>query len=98
MAASSMTGEDSARARQGRGLRLLAFAYFALFAILILLGIAIALFGNPEAGEPIVRFTLAEGPSTVATTPLHPAGTGAVTNPAGPPGTPAAKPGEPTPP
>jgi hypothetical protein len=93
MAASSTTGDDSARPRPG--LRLLAFAYFALFAILILFGIGIAIFGNPHAADPVIRFTLTEGPSTVATTPLHPAGS--PTNPTNP-ANPTAKPGEPTPP
>ncbi|HEX4302028.1 MAG TPA: divergent polysaccharide deacetylase family protein [Rhizomicrobium sp.] len=86
-----MSDESAAGARPRTGLRLLAFAYFALFAILILFGIAVALLGDPKAGEPVVRFTIADIPNTVATTPLHPAN---VTAPASP----TPKPGEPVPP
>ncbi|MEI9885742.1 MAG: divergent polysaccharide deacetylase family protein [Rhizomicrobium sp.] len=80
-----MTG-DSEEARPG--LRLLAFAYFALFAVLVLGGIAVALLGDPRAADPVVRFTLSEPPASLATTPLHPADTA----PAG------TKPGEVVPP
>ena len=85
-----MTG-DVTDARPRAGLRLLALAYFILFAILVLGGIAIVLFGDPHAGDRVVRFTLNEQPSNVAATPVHPA-------PVAPPGTPEAKPGEPVPP
>src|SRR6266481_1046022 len=90
MAASSMTG-DFADARPRRGLRLLALAYFVFFAALVLLGIVVALFGNPRAGEPIVRFVLAPRPANVAATPVRPA-TGT------PPANPGVKPVEPMPP
>ncbi len=56
-------------------MRLLALAYFALFALLVLGGIAVVLFGDPRAAEPVVRFTLADAPASLATTPLHPNGT-----------------------
>lgn len=92
MAASSMTG-DELGARPRRGLRLLAFAYFGFFAGLVLLGIAVVLWGDPRAGEPMVRFTLAQTPRNLATTPVHLP----PPNPATPEN-PAAKPGEPTPP
>ncbi len=91
MAASGMSDDTAAGARPRSGLRLLAFAYFAFFAILILFGIAVALFGDPKAGEPVVRFTVADTPQTAATNPPHPP----AANPATPP---TAKPGEPVPP
>ena len=91
MAATSMTGEP-AQARPRRGLRLLAFAYFALFAALVIFGIVVALFGNPRAGEPVVRFSYPERPASVATTLVRPA----QVNP--PPVTGAVPPGEPVPP
>ncbi len=65
MAAISMTG-DSASARSG--LRLLAFAWLALLAALLLLGLGVMLFGRPV--EPMVSFTFPEKkPRTAATAP-----------------------------
>ncbi|MEI9990229.1 MAG: divergent polysaccharide deacetylase family protein [Rhizomicrobium sp.] len=71
MAASGTTG-DYADARPTRGARPLVFAYFALFAILILFGIAVALFGNPRAGDPVVRLRLDQTPAKAAAL-AHPA-------------------------
>ena len=59
MAASSMIGDDAMRGGASRGLRLLALAYIFVFAALIALGAAIALLGDPHAGEPLVRLDLA---------------------------------------
>ena len=70
MAASSMTG-DTADARPRSGWRLLAFAYFALFALIALSGIFVVLFGDPRAGEPVVRFTLKEAANPVAVAAVH---------------------------
>jgi polysaccharide deacetylase 2 family uncharacterized protein YibQ len=92
MAASSMTG-DTAYARPRRGLRLLALAYFAVFAGLVLFAIVVIVWGDPRAGEPMVRFTLPERPGSVATMPLRPLPVTPAT-----PANPAAKPGEPVPP
>ncbi|HXC55200.1 MAG TPA: divergent polysaccharide deacetylase family protein, partial [Rhizomicrobium sp.] len=94
MAASSMTGDGApSDARPRRGLRLLAFGYFGLFALLVVLGIVVALFGDPRAGEPVVRFTLPQIPRSVAATPLHNTGANPVA-----PVAPAPRPGEPVPP
>ena len=82
MAASDMTGE-LADVRPRTGLRLLAFAYFLLFAILVLGGIAVVLFGDPRAAEPVVRFTLNESPVSVAAT--HPASAAPPAAPVAPP-------------
>jgi len=71
MAVSGTTGDD-ADARPTRGVRPLIIAYFAVFAALILFGIAVVLFGNPRAGEPVVRLALTE-PARIATAPVHPA-------------------------
>ena len=41
------------------GLRALAIAYVVVFATLTAFGLAIVLFGNPHAGEPVVRLRIA---------------------------------------
>ncbi len=53
-------------------MRPLVIAYFALFAALILFGIAVVLFGNPRAGEPVVRLRLAQTPARMAVAPPPP--------------------------
>jgi uncharacterized protein len=79
MAATSTTGDS---ATTGRGLRLLAFGYLGLFALLLLLGLAVVVFGNPQAGAPVARLTLPPRPSVASiATPGAPPGT--------PPGAPA---------
>jgi hypothetical protein len=73
MAANSVSGEGMvAPAGLRRGLRLLALAYLLFFALLILLGVAIAYYGDPRAGEPVVRLTIAEQPRALTPPPLHP--------------------------
>lgn len=42
-----------------RGPRLLLFAYLFVITLLVMGGIAIAVFGDPRAGEPVVRITIA---------------------------------------
>jgi polysaccharide deacetylase 2 family uncharacterized protein YibQ len=60
--AASGTTDDSAEAPPLGGLRPLVIAYFAVFALLILFGIAVVLLGNPRAGEPGVHLALAPPP------------------------------------
>jgi hypothetical protein len=92
--AASMTADGSfADARTTAGWRSLAFAYLGLFALLILLGVAIFIFGDPRGAQPVVRFTLPDRANDVATTPV-PLGT-APQAPGTPSLTPVAKPGEP---
>jgi polysaccharide deacetylase 2 family uncharacterized protein YibQ len=50
----TMDGMEGAR----RGPHPLALAYFALFAILIVLGVLIALLGNPHAGDSVVAIDI----------------------------------------
>lgn len=73
MAASGTTG-DFADARPWRGLRPLLIAYVAVVALLVLFGIAVVLFGDPRAGEPVVRLEL---PAPMAKTASAPARTAA---------------------
>ncbi|MEJ0044308.1 MAG: hypothetical protein WDM81_19735 [Rhizomicrobium sp.] len=70
MAASGTTGDY---ANASRGARPLVIAYFALFAVLILFGIAVVLFGNPRAGDPVVRVRLPQTPARAAAGLAHPA-------------------------
>ncbi|MEJ0027504.1 MAG: divergent polysaccharide deacetylase family protein [Rhizomicrobium sp.] len=70
MAASGTTGDD---ADASRGARPLVIAYFAVFAALILFGIAVVLFGDPRAGDPVVRVRLPQTPAKVAAVLAHPA-------------------------
>ncbi len=93
MAATSMTADDGSFAGARRGLRILAVAYFSLFALLVLGGILIVLIGDPRAGDPVVHIALPESPRSLAATPLHPPPVNPVS-----PLNPAAKPGEPVPP
>jgi hypothetical protein len=65
MAATSMTG-DGSMASAGRGLRLLAFAWMGLFAALLLLGLAVIVLGNPDAGTPVVLTLLEKKPRATA--------------------------------
>jgi polysaccharide deacetylase 2 family uncharacterized protein YibQ len=59
MAATSRSADGTiADARPRRGPRLLALAYLVFFALLILFGLAVAFFGDPRAGEPVVRLTV----------------------------------------
>lgn len=92
-----MTG-SVADARPRRGLRLLAFAYFAVFATLVVFAIAVALLGDPHAADPVVRLAVTPPPEDVATTTLHPATITPATPPTPAPLAPAALPGEPVPP
>jgi len=71
MAASGTTGDDAA-APPSRAGRALVIAYFAVFAALILLGIAVVLFGDPRAGEPVVRLSLAVPMAKTAALPSRP--------------------------
>ena len=71
MAASGTFGDDAA-APPARGARPLVIAYFALFAALILFGIAVVLFGDPRAGDPVVHLRLAQTPAKVAAVLAHP--------------------------
>ncbi|HUO89786.1 MAG TPA: divergent polysaccharide deacetylase family protein [Rhizomicrobium sp.] len=77
-------------ARPGAGWRLLAFAYLGVLVLLILLGIAVFVLGDPRSAEPVVRFTLPDRPRNVATAPV-PQGPALPTPPSA---TPSAKPGE----
>jgi uncharacterized protein len=74
MAADSMNADGTpADTRSPGGLRLLAIAYLTLFVLLILAGIAIAVFGN-SGGEPVVRIRIADsGPRPVKAHPAAPA-------------------------
>ncbi len=68
-----MTGDGSlAGARQG--LRVLAFAYLAVFAVLFLFALAVVFLGNPHAGEPVIHLALpsAPPPATAAARPAAP--------------------------
>src|SRR6185312_12110710 len=73
MAAISMTG-DSASARSG--LRLLAFAWLGLFALLVLLGIAVFVFGKPAESVAILTFPEKKTATTIIANPEHPGATG----------------------
>jgi polysaccharide deacetylase 2 family uncharacterized protein YibQ len=73
------------------GMRPLAHATLAVFAILILSGIGLVFFGNRHAGEQVVHMSLAQTPQAVASAVVHPTGTPVV-----PPPVPGAKAGEPT--
>jgi len=53
-----MSADKNARA-DGGAKRWLAIAYFAVFAMLVAFGLAVALFGNPHAVEPVVRLRIA---------------------------------------
>src|ERR1700744_4205461 len=53
MAAISRTGDD-ARA----SLRLLAYAWLGVFGVLLLFVLGVVLFGDPRAGQPVVRLSL----------------------------------------
>ena len=60
MAADSMNADGTpADTRSPGGVRLLAIAYLTLFVLLILAGIAIAVFGN-SGGEAVVRVRIAD--------------------------------------
>jgi hypothetical protein len=72
MAASGMSG-DFADARSSRGGLPLAVAYVAVIAALVLFGISVVLFGDPRAGEPVVRLSLSPTPAHTAATPARPA-------------------------
>ena len=48
-------GTDNADMTGRGGARALALAYLAVFAIFIICGLAVALLGDPHAGEPVVR-------------------------------------------
>src|ERR1700689_1930795 len=91
MTASGESG-DVAQGRPLVGLRPLVSAYFTLFALLVLFGIAVILLGDPRAGEPVVRMVLPEMPRSIATAAIHPTGA----NPPAPaaPLTPQVPPGE----
>ena len=88
MAASGTIGDDAA-APPSRGARPLVIAYFAVFAALVLFGIAVVLFGDPRAGDPVIRMHLAQTPGRAAAVQAHPL----AALPAPPPLNPAA-PGE----
>jgi polysaccharide deacetylase 2 family uncharacterized protein YibQ len=91
MAASTVTADDAlVHARPTVGWRPLAFAYLGVLFILVLLGGAVFVFGDPHAGQPVVRFTLPDRTSAVATAPIPQ--TAAPQPPSTPP---AVKPGEP---
>jgi polysaccharide deacetylase 2 family uncharacterized protein YibQ len=66
MAADSMNADGTpADKNSPGGLRLLAIAYLALFSLLILAGVAIAVFGN-SGGEALVRIRISDaGPTSV---------------------------------
>jgi polysaccharide deacetylase 2 family uncharacterized protein YibQ len=85
--AASGVGSDGmiATARPRRGPRVLALAYLVFFALLIAGGVAIATLGDPRAGDPVVRLTIAE-PRNVTLAPPQ----------SGMPQTPATMPGKPT--
>jgi len=53
-----MTGDEPTEGRARHEVRLLGLAYLLVFAALGLLGGSIALFGDPEAGSPVVRLDL----------------------------------------
>src|SRR5580692_6063900 len=71
MAASGTIGDDAA-APLSRGARPLVIAYFAVFAALVLFGIAAVLFGDPRAGDPVIRMHLAQTPARLAAGLAHP--------------------------
>jgi hypothetical protein len=71
MAANGIGG-DFADARSSRGVLLLAVAYVTVIAILVLFGIAVVLFGDPRAGEPIVRLSLSVASTNITATPVAP--------------------------
>src|SRR5690242_12000977 len=90
MAAISMTAEP---ASMSRALRTLALAWLGLFALLILLGVAVFVFG--KAPQAVVSFTIPEKKKPHATAaaanpaaPVAPPGQPAAPN--APPGTPPA--------
>jgi len=89
MAAISMTGET---VPAGRGLRALAFAWLALFALLLLLGIAVFVFGRPVEPMAILTFPEKKPHATAATNPQHPGAP-----PPAAPNTPAGAPPAPVP-
>lgn len=57
--AANGTINAGAEARGRRGPHLLALAYVALFAIVIVLGVAVSLLGDPHAGDPVVLVDIA---------------------------------------
>jgi hypothetical protein len=60
------------------GLRPLVVAYVAVFALLILFGIAVVLLGNPRAGEPVVHLSLPpQPPAKLVLVPGGPSAPGA---------------------
>jgi len=72
MAANSVSGDGMiATAGSRRGGRLLAFAYLFVFVSLILAVIAIVVFGNPQAGEAVIRLTLAAPAHELVPAPIH---------------------------
>lgn len=84
MAAISMTGDP---ASASRGLRVLAFAWLGLFAILLLLAVAVFVFG--KAVEPVAVLTLREKKSAITVAASPPAAPGRpAAAPNAPPGTP----------
>jgi len=86
--------DDSAEATPLGGVRPLVIAYFAVFALLILFGIAVVLLGNPRAGEPVVHLALEPPPvKAVLAGSSNPTG---APPPAHPPATPPSATGEPT--
>jgi uncharacterized protein len=66
MAASSIAGDASPKGDARRGLRLLAYAYLVLFALIFALAAGIALFGDPHAGDPVLRLDLSLSPRKTA--------------------------------
>jgi len=92
MAAISMTGEpENARS----GFRALAYAWLGLFAVLLLLAIAVFLFGKPV--EPVTVLTLSTpgARATAAVAPGRVPGVPASPSPLAPPGVPNAVPAPP---
>jgi polysaccharide deacetylase 2 family uncharacterized protein YibQ len=92
MAAISMNDGESAGAN--RGLRLLAFAWLGLFALLLLLAIAVFVFGRPVEPVAVITFSERKVPTTVAANPVHPIAPG---QPAPPPNAPPGQPPAPIP-
>ena len=73
MAADSISADGmSATASSRLAPRLLLLAYIVFFTLLIVGAIAIVVFGNPRAAEPVVRLTIVEQTRSVAVAPPHP--------------------------
>ncbi|MGZ5938403.1 MAG: divergent polysaccharide deacetylase family protein [Rhizomicrobium sp.] len=70
MAAENMNANGTPADARSR-VRPLAIAYLAVFALLVLAGIAIAIFGNSRSGEPVVRLQISEGLPGTKPAKLH---------------------------